>query len=87
MPTYEYECRTCGTRFERVQHFADAPITECPMGHHEVHRVLSAPAIIFNAPGFYITENRRNGKDKKDGHSPTGESQESEKPATTCKVC
>ena len=30
MPTYEYQCKTCGHHFERVQRFSDAPITECP---------------------------------------------------------
>jgi putative FmdB family regulatory protein len=64
MPIYEYECKTCGERFEKFQHFGDEPVSVCPHGHHEVRRVLTAPAIIFNAPGFYVTDNR-SGKDRK----------------------
>jgi len=61
MPIYEYECRTCGEHFERIQRFSDAPVAECPRGHHNIHRVFSAPAIIFNGPGFYVTDNPKNG--------------------------
>lgn len=30
MPTYEYECRKCGRRFERFQAMSDAPLERCP---------------------------------------------------------
>jgi putative FmdB family regulatory protein len=41
MPTYEYECGTCGQHFERFQNISDAPVTECPECHGDVKRVLS----------------------------------------------
>ena len=58
MPIYEYKCDTCGEHFEKLQRFGERPVSTCPHGHNEVHRVLTAPAIIFNAPGFYTTDNR-----------------------------
>jgi putative FmdB family regulatory protein len=58
MPIYDYKCDTCGERFEKFQHFGDKPINVCPHGHETVHRVLTTPAIIFNGPGFYVTDNR-----------------------------
>jgi len=30
MPTYEYECRQCGLRFEKRQPMTDGPLAECP---------------------------------------------------------
>jgi putative FmdB family regulatory protein len=60
MPIYEYECLVCGLHFERLQHFDDPPPKECPKGHHDVRRVFSPPAIVFNGPGFYVTDNRSN---------------------------
>ena len=52
MPIYEYECLTCGATFEKRQSFSDAPAAECPKGHSETRRLLSAPAIVFKGSGF-----------------------------------
>jgi len=41
MPTYEYQCGTCGHQFEQFQNISDAPVTDCPECHGEVKRVLS----------------------------------------------
>ncbi len=44
MPRYDYECETCGKRFE-ARHGFDAPPPPCPAGHLTVHRIItSAPA-------------------------------------------
>ena len=43
MPTYEYECRSCGHRFEQFQQMSDAPVKKCPeCGKRKVERLLSA---------------------------------------------
>jgi putative FmdB family regulatory protein len=44
MPTYEYECRKCGLRFERRQPMTDRPLTECPECRGEVRRLISGGA-------------------------------------------
>ena len=59
MPLYEYECESCSIRFERMQHFADEPLKECPECSGPVHRVIQPVGIIFKGSGFYITDNRQ----------------------------
>ena len=56
MPLYEYECDTCGHRFEVIQKFSDAKITECPKCQGPVHKLFSSPAIQFKGSGWYITD-------------------------------
>ena len=41
MPTYEYECSSCGLHFERKQTMTDAPIKECPACGEEVRKLIS----------------------------------------------
>lgn len=56
MPLYEYQCDTCGHRFEVIQKFSDQPVTECPKCQGAVHKLLSSPAIQFKGSGWYITD-------------------------------
>lgn len=41
MPTYEYECESCGLRFERWQGINDVPIAQCPECSGKVNRLIS----------------------------------------------
>ena len=41
MPTYEYECKACGLRFERRQAMTEPALVECPECRGEVHRLVS----------------------------------------------
>lgn len=59
MPIYQYECDTCGVRFERMQRMSEDPLTECPECDGKVHRVIQPVGIIFKGSGFYITDNRQ----------------------------
>jgi putative FmdB family regulatory protein len=56
---YEYKCESCSIRFERIQHFKDEPLKECPECGGLVHRVIQPVGIIFKGSGFYITDNRQ----------------------------
>lgn len=56
MPLYEYECNSCGHRFEVIQKFSDAPIDTCPKCGSSVHKLMSSPAIQFKGSGWYITD-------------------------------
>ncbi len=58
MPLYEYQCGTCGVRFERRQHINDEPIKICPECGGEVRRLIQPVGIIFKGSGFYVTDNR-----------------------------
>jgi putative FmdB family regulatory protein len=59
MPLYEYECETCGHRFEVIQKFSDAPVERCPKCGGPVHKLMSSPAIQFKGSGWYITDYAR----------------------------
>ena len=56
MPLYEYECDSCGHRFEVIQKFSDAPLTEHDKCGGPVERLLSAPALQFKGTGWYVTD-------------------------------
>jgi len=57
MPTYEYECKTCGHRFEKFQKMSDAPMKNCPECGEQVRRLIGAGAgVIFKGSGFYKTD-------------------------------
>lgn len=59
MPTYEYECKRCGVRFERFQSMSEEPIRVCPECGGEVRRLISAGGgVIFKGSGFYATDYR-----------------------------
>ncbi|MBM3863537.1 MAG: zinc ribbon domain-containing protein [Verrucomicrobia bacterium] len=61
MPTYDYECRTCGNRFEVFQSMKDPKLTDCPAEgcDGEVTRLLgTGGGILFKGSGFYQTDYR-----------------------------
>ena len=52
MPTYEYECLSCGMRFERRQAIAENPVTVCPECRGTVRRLLSSgTAVVVKGGG------------------------------------
>jgi putative FmdB family regulatory protein len=62
MPTYEYECRSCGKSFEAFQSMSDAPLSECPSCGKQVRRVINGgTGIIFKGSGFYVNDSRKAG--------------------------
>jgi putative FmdB family regulatory protein len=56
MPLYEYECRKCHHRFERLQKFSDPHVKKCPDCGGPVEQVISAPAVQFKGSGWYVTD-------------------------------
>ena len=69
MPTYEYECGKCSHRFELFQSMKDEPAKECVKCGGEVRRIIGAGAgIIFKGSGFYVNDDRKDGKSA----SPSG---------------
>jgi len=80
MPLYEYECFLCGDRFERIQRFADDPVSQCPACGGAVRRLLGVPALQFKGSGFYITDygkGKANGNGASASRSETSETTES----------
>ena len=62
MPLYEYECGSCGKRFEVIQRFSDEPLSACTACGGPVHRLLSSPAVQFKGTGWYVTDYPRKGQ-------------------------
>jgi putative FmdB family regulatory protein len=56
MPLYEYQCKKCHHRFERIQKFSDPHVKKCPECGGAVEQVISAPAVQFKGAGWYVTD-------------------------------
>jgi putative FmdB family regulatory protein len=59
VPLYEYQCKKCKHRFEKIQKFSDKPIKKCPECGSAVEKLLSAPATHFKGEGWYVTDYAR----------------------------
>ena len=81
MPTYDYKCLECDTKFELFQSMTEDPIQECPDCSGKVKRLIGAgAALIFKGSGFYITDYRDDGYKeaaKKDKSPSSGEGEKS----------
>ncbi|QQO08368.1 FmdB family zinc ribbon protein [Breznakiella homolactica] len=78
MPTYEYECKTCGHYFDVFQNMSDEPVKVCPECGKEVRRVINGGmGVIFKGSGFYVTDKKGGG-----GKKTTSKSSE-----TACAGC
>jgi putative FmdB family regulatory protein len=56
MPLYEYECKKCHHRFEKIQSFSARHTKKCPDCGGPVEQVISAPAVQFKGSGWYVTD-------------------------------
>jgi putative FmdB family regulatory protein len=56
MPLYEYECKKCHHRFEKIQKFSDPHVKKCPKCGGPIEQVISAPAVQFKGTGWYVTD-------------------------------
>lgn len=88
MPLYEYQCDSCGERFELIRKFSDPPLDVCPKcGKGPVTKQVSSPAIQFKGSGFYITDyakkNSPSETEKKKADSPKAETKSETKSDTT----
>lgn len=59
MPTYEYECATCGNSFEYEQKITEEPLKDCPRCGNSVKRVISNGSFILKGSGWYISDYAR----------------------------
>jgi putative FmdB family regulatory protein len=97
MPLYEYECKKCGHRFEKIQKFSDKMVKKCPECGGQVEQMISAPAVQFKGSGWYVTDYAKkssspgssgdsSSKEKKDEKSKSdGTSKDSSSKETTSK--
>jgi len=60
MPTYEYQCKGCGHRFDLFQKLSDPAPTICPKCEKgPVQKVFTSVGIIFKGSGFYVNDYRK----------------------------
>ena len=68
MPTYGYECKSCGYTFDVFQSMSDEPLKICPKCEKGVRRLINGgTGVIFKGGGFYVTD--KGGKGGKTGKS------------------
>jgi putative FmdB family regulatory protein len=58
VPTYDYQCRSCGTVTELIHSILEAGPTTCEKCGGELRRVLFPAGIIFKGSGFYRNDSR-----------------------------
>jgi putative FmdB family regulatory protein len=92
MPLYEYQCKKCGHRFEKIQKFSDRMVKKCPDCGGVVEQMISAPAVQFKGSGWYVTDypkksgggsasSESGGKEAKDSKETKKEEKKAESPA------
>jgi putative FmdB family regulatory protein len=87
VPLYEYQCKKCKHKFEKIQKFSDRPIKKCPECGSPVVKIQHAPNVQFKGSGWYVTDyGGKSDKSKSDGSSEKGtEKGGSDKKETTAK--
>ena len=68
MPIYEYQCRECGYRLDALQKMSDPPLSDCPECERPgLKKLVSAPHFRLKGSGWYETDFKNSGRDKRDG--------------------
>jgi len=73
VPLYEYQCKKCKHKFEKIQKFSDPPVRKCPECGSPVEKVMHAPNVQFKGTGWYVTD--YGGKDKSEKSKAEGSSE------------
>ncbi|MFD4673061.1 FmdB family zinc ribbon protein [Lentzea sp. NPDC058450] len=83
MPTYQYACTACEHRFEAVQSFSDASLTECPECSGKLRKLFGAVGVVFKGSGFYRTDSRSGSSKSTSSSSSTSDSKSSTTTSTS----
>ena len=78
MPTYSYACTECGNRFDAVQAFSDAALTDCPKCEGRLRKLFGNVGVVFKGSGFYRNDSREAAKSSSNGSSSNGSTTGSE---------
>ncbi|MDT7783188.1 MAG: hypothetical protein QOF58_1607 [Pseudonocardiales bacterium] len=85
MPTYQYACTACEHRFEAVQSFSDASLTECPECSGKLRKLFGAVGVVFKGSGFYRTDSRSSSKSTSSATTPAASTSSPDKPSSSDK--
>src|SRR6056297_2760782 len=84
MPIYEYECRECSHRLEKLQKMSDAPLTRCPeCGKESLTKLVSAAGFRLKGGGWYETDFKKDGKRNLAGDGAGKDAPDASKDAST----
>jgi putative FmdB family regulatory protein len=83
VPTYQYACTACEHRFDAVQSFTDAALTECPECSGRLRKLYGSVGVVFKGSGFYRTDSRSGAKASSADAPKETSSGGSDKPAAT----
>ena len=68
MPTYNYECSSCGKHLSVFQKMSDSKLTDCDKckNKNTLKRLISGGSgMVFKGSGFYLTDYTEYGKKPK----------------------
>lgn len=66
MPFYEYECSNCKFYVETLQKISDEPLKQCPSCKKQtLKKLISAPVFRLKGSGWYETDFKSEGEDKR----------------------
>ncbi|MDH4200552.1 MAG: zinc ribbon domain-containing protein [Spirochaetia bacterium] len=78
MPTYDYKCPACSSKFEKFHGISENPEIACPeCGKTAQKQIGGGAGIHFKGTGFYST-------DYKSSSKPSATAATVEKPSKTC---
>lgn len=67
MPLYEYQCKKCKKRTEKIENLNGPFLTKCPSCGGPLERMMSAPAIQFKGSGWYVNDYGRGSSKQESG--------------------
>lgn len=73
MPIYEYECKSCGHRLEKLQKLSAEPLRNCPSCEQaELVRLVSAAGFRLAGSGWYETDFKTGNRQNLAGDNASG---------------
>ena len=88
MPIYEYECKACGHRLEKLQKISADPLKDCPACESDgLERLVSAAGFRLAGGGWYETDFKTGSKKNlvADGKAATTDAGKKSDTSTTSK--
>ena len=71
MPIYEYKCMKCMHKFEAMQKFTEAAISQCPNCGGPVKKLISHSSFHLKGSGWYLTDYAHKNSPKESQEHPS----------------
>jgi len=80
MPIYEYKCKACDHRIEKLQRMNDDPLKDCPECEEpELTKLVSAAGFRLTGTGWYETDFKNKTNVGKKNNKPASKSEATKK--------